>query len=186
MNKFSLDTNSSIEWLEAGKILVHPTESIWGLGCDAFNQNAVDLIFKIKKRNKNKSFILLIKSLESFQKYLENIKEIDKKYLSQFWPGPYTFLIRYNEKLPVHLKNNNGKIALRVSNHLPLKSLFDRYSGHIVSTSANISGSANLNNPKQILDFFVSDEMAYYDEVLGVNKSPSTIIDLESRLIVRA
>ena len=92
--------------------MVHPTESIWGLGCDAFNQNAVDLIFKIKKRNKNKSFILLIKSLESFQKYLGNIKEIDKKYLNQFWPGPYTFLIRYNDKLPSHLKNNTGKLSL--------------------------------------------------------------------------
>ena len=185
MNKFSLDTNSSIEWLEAGKILVHPTESIWGLGCDAFNENAVDLIFKIKKRNKNKSFILLIKSLESFQKYLENIKEIDKKYLSQFWPGPYTFLIRYNDKLPAHLKNNTGKIALRVSNHLPIKRLFNTYNGYIVSTSANISGKNNLDDPNEIINFFEYDEMAYYDEILGENITPSKIIDLESRTVIR-
>jgi len=185
LNKFSLDTNSSIEWLEAGKILVHPTESIWGLGCDAFNQNAVDLIFKIKKRNKNKSFILLIKSLESFQKYLGNIKEIDKKYLNQFWPGPYTFLIRYNDKLPSHLKNNTGKIALRVSNHLPIKQLFKTYNGYIVSTSANISGKNNLDDPNEIINFFEYDEMAYYDEILGENITPSKIIDLESRTVIR-
>ena len=186
MNKKILDIHSSVEWLNRGKILIHPTESIWGMGCDSFNESAVNLIFKIKKRNKDKKFILLIKSLKSFDQYLEHINERDKNYLQKHWPGPYTFLIKYNDKLPAHLKNDTGKIALRVSNHLPLKHLFNRYSGHIVSTSANISGFANLNNPKEILDFFVSDEMAYYDEVLGVNKSPSTIIDLESRSIVRA
>ena len=76
MNKFSLNSYSSIEWLKAGKILVHPTESIWGLGCDAFNEKAVDKIFKIKKRKRNKNFILLSESLNSVKKY---VKQINKK-----------------------------------------------------------------------------------------------------------
>ena len=113
------------------------------------------------------------------------VSEIDKKYLSQFWPGPYTFLIRYNEKLPVHLKNNTGKIALRVSNHLPTKQLFKTYNGYIVSTSANISGKNNLDDPNEIINFFECDEMAYYDEILGENITPSKIIDLESRTVIR-
>ena len=95
-------------------------------------------------------------------------------------------MIKYNKQLPKHLKTNTGKIALRVSNHLPIKRLFEIYSGYIISTSANISGQVNLNSPNEILDFFVSDKMAYYDEALGTNKSPSTIIDLESRSIIRA
>ena len=113
------------------------------------------------------------------------VSEIDKKYLSQFWPGPYTFLIRYNEKLPVHLKNNTGKIALRVSNHLPTKRLFKTYKGCIVSTSTNISGKNNLNDPNEIINFFEYEEMAYYDEILGENITPSKIIDLESRTVIR-
>ena len=186
MNKKILDIKSSVEWLKAGKILVHPTESIWGLGCDAFNESAVNLIFDIKKRDKNKNFILLINALDSFDQYLEDINQTDKDYLLNYWPGPYTFLIKYNNKLPDHLRNDSGKIALRVSNHLPIKHLFKYFSGYMVSTSANISGKVNLKNPKQILDCFESNEIAYYDEILGNNKLPSKIIDLESRSIIRA
>ncbi len=186
MKTNSLNINLSVEWLNSGKILVHPTESIWGLGCDAFNENAVNLIFKIKKRDKKKKFILLVKSLESFEKYLKEIKEEDKFYLNEHWPGPFTFLIKYNEKLPTHLRNNSGKIAIRVSNHLPIKHLFESFSGYIVSTSANTSGKENINDPHEIIDYFEYDEMAYYDEILGNNKRPSTIIDLESRLTIRA
>ena len=185
MKNNSLNINASVEWLNAGKILAHPTESIWGLGCNALNEEAVNLIFKIKKRDKKKNFILLVKSLESFEKYLKEIKIEDKIFLNKHWPGPYTFLIKYNEKLPSHLKNESGKIAIRVSNHLPIKNLFESFSGFIVSTSANISGKENINDPNQIMNYFEYEEIAYYDEILGNNKSPSTIIDLESRAIIR-
>lgn len=185
MKNNSLNINASVEWLNAGKILAHPTESIWGLGCNALNEEAVNLIFKIKKRDKKKNFILLVKSLESFEKYLKEIKMEDKIFLNKYWPGPYTFLMKYNKKLPSHLKNESGKIAIRVSNHLPIKNLFESFSGFIVSTSANISGKENINDPNQIMNYFEYEEIAYYDEILGNNKSPSTIIDLESRAIIR-
>ena len=185
MKNNALNINSSVEWLNAGKILAHPTESIWGLGCDALNEEAVKLIFKIKKRDKKKNFILLVKSLQSFEKYLEEINAEDKTFLNKHWPGPYTFLIKYNEKLPTHLKNASGKIAIRVSNHLPLKRLFKKFSGFMISTSANISGQKNINDPQDILNIFEYDELAYYDETLGKNKSPSQIIDLETKRIIR-
>ena len=185
MKNNALNINSSVEWLNAGKILAHPTESIWGLGCDALNEEAVNLIFKIKKRDKKKNFILLVKSVESFEKYLEEINTEDKTFLNKYWPGPYTFLIKYNEKLPTHLKNASGKIAIRVSNHLPTKQLFKTYNGYIVSTSANISGKDNLDDPNEIINFFEYDEIAYYDEILGKNITPSKIIDLESRTVIR-
>ena len=72
-----------------------------------------------------------------------------------------------------------------MSNHLPIRMLFERFSGFIVSTSANISGKENINDPNHIINYFEYEEMAYYDEILGNNKSPSTIIDLESRAIIR-
>ena len=81
MKHKSLNLDSSVEWLKEGKILIHPTESVWGLGCDAFNPKAVSDIFKIKKRSKNKSFILLTKSLESVENYLQDINKEDIKYL---------------------------------------------------------------------------------------------------------
>jgi len=185
LNKFSLNLDSSVEWLKAGKILIHPTESIWGIGCDAFNSKAVEQVFRIKKRDLSKGFILLAESLKSIEKYIKVIEKEDQQFLSKHWPGAYTFLIKYNDKLPKHLMNKNGKIAIRVSNHLPLKSLMKSFSGFVISTSANISGEKNINNPDEIINFFEQEDMAYYDESLGKNLTPSKIIDLETRDIIR-
>ncbi len=185
MNKISLNLDSAIEWLNSGKTLIHPTESIWGIGCDAFNKDAVEKIFKLKKRHKNKSFILLVDSLEAIEKYLQKINIDDQNYLMKYWPGAYTFLIKYNNKLPIHLHNESGKIAIRVSNHLPIRSLIKAFSGFMVSTSANISGEKNINNPIDIINFFEYEELAYYDEPLGKNTLPSKIIDLETKAIIR-
>jgi len=186
LNKLSLDVRSSAEWLKAGKILIHPTESIWGLGCDAFNKKSVNKIFELKKRDKKKNFILLADSIDSVEKNLCNLSIEDRDVLSKYWPGPYTFLIRYHNNIPDHLKNETEKIAVRVSNHLPIINLFKSFSGIMVSTSANISGEENINNPNEIVDIFEHHELAYYDESLGVNKKPSQIIDLETKAIVRA
>ena len=185
MKNKSLDISSSVEWIKSGKILVHPTEGIWGLGCDAFNADAVNKIFKIKRRSKNKSFILLSESLDFLKKYIQDLNKEDEKFLENYWPGPVTFLIKYNQNLPRHLHTENEKIAVRVSNHLPIKLLFNGFKGFIVSTSANLSGEEIINNPDDIVNFFESDDLAYYDERLGKNIKPSKIIDLESRSVVR-
>ena len=186
MNRKKLDAVGSAQWIKSGKILAHPTESIWGLGCDAFIEESVNKIFYLKKRDNKKNFILLADSIESVEKKLCYLSENDKNYLLDYWPGPYTFLINYREDIPNHLKNETNKIAVRVSNHLPLKYFFKWFSGFMISTSANISGQKNINDPQDILDIFEYDELAYYDESLGENKTPSQIIDLETKRIIRA
>mgnify|MGYP005695816157 FL=1 len=85
----------------------------------------------------------------------------------------------------MHLQNNTGKLAIRVSNHLPIKLFFKRFSGILVSTSANISDHPPMNNPVQILETFGNKDLAYYDAELGTSIKPSTIIDLETRKIIR-
>lgn len=186
MNRKKLDVVGSAQWIKSGKILAHPTESIWGLGCDAFIEESVNKIFYIKKRDNKKNFILLADSVDSVEKKLCYLSENDKNYLLDYWPGPYTFLINYREDIPNHLKNETNKIAVRVSNHLPLKHFFKEFPGFMISTSANISGQININDPQDILDIFEYDELAYYDESLGENKTPSQIIDLETKRIIRA
>ena len=81
--------------------------------------------------------------------------------------------------------NDTGKIAIRVSNHLPIKQLLEEYKGFMVSTSANLSGQSNINSPKKILETFTNDDIAYYDETLGNQLKPSQIIDLETGIILR-
>ena len=185
MNSKALDLNHSINWLRAGKVLVHPTESIWGLGCDALNESAINIIFKLKKRPLNKNLILLVDSYFSIKDFVINLNSNQEKLINEKWPGPYTFLFTYNKNLPSHLMNDTGKIAIRVSNHLPIKRLLECHKGYMVSTSANFSGKPNINCPKKILKTFANDDMAYYDESLGNQSKPSQIIDLETGIIIR-
>ena len=185
MHKKSLDIPASSNWLNNGKILIHPTEGIWGIGCDALNKNSFLRVQGLKQRPINKNFILLAGSYESARFYLKDIKDPDINFLNTVWPGHVTILFKYNKNMPEHLKNTTGKIAIRVSNHYPLKSLFKTFNGLMISTSANISGEEPINNLDQIIDTFDDMDVAYYDALLGDNNSPSKIIDLETRNIIR-
>ena len=95
MNRKKLDAVGAAQWIKSGKILAHPTESIWGLGCDAFIEESVNKIFYLKKRDNKKNFILLADSVDSVEKKLCYLSENDKNYLLDYWPGPYTFLINF-------------------------------------------------------------------------------------------
>lgn len=180
-----LSLTDSLSWIKKGKILIHPTESIWGIGCDAFNEETVKKIYELKKRPKEKSFILLSPSLEITKKYISKLNSEEEEYVNNLWPGHVTVLFKYNKNLPDHLKNKSGKIAIRVSNHLPIKNLLEVYKGFMVSTSANFSGQSNINCPNKILETFKDDDIAYYDESLGDQSKPSQIIDLETGIIIR-
>ncbi|MDB4661247.1 L-threonylcarbamoyladenylate synthase [Gammaproteobacteria bacterium] len=185
MLKKSLNLLSSAKWLAEGKILIHPTEGIWGIGCNALNKESFLRVYDLKKRPKNKSFILLIDSLDTISKYINKLSDKELNFIDTVWPGPTTLLINYDEKLPDHLQNASGKIAVRVSNHYPIKSLLSVFNGIMVSTSANISGQNNLNYIDEILSVFNEPDVAYFDDKLGNNNKPSKIIDLHTRVVIR-
>jgi L-threonylcarbamoyladenylate synthase len=181
----SLDVFSSADWLAEGKILLHPTEGVWGIGCDALNENSFLRVYELKKRPRNKSFILLIKSYKAVQKYIKNSEKIDLNFINTVWPGPTTLLVDYNDKTPDHLRNDSGKFALRVSNHYPITQLLKSFKGIMVSTSANISGKKNIDNAGELIKIFNQEDVGLYNDKLGNNIKPSRIIDLNSGTIIR-
>ena len=180
-----LSLTDSLSWIKKGKILIHPTESIWGIGCDAFNEETVKKIYELKKRPKEKSFILLSPSLEITKKYISKLNSEEEEYVNNLWPGHVTVLFKYNKNLPDHLKNKSGKIAIRVSNHLPINKLLTRFNGLLVSTSANLSGQETENDTNILLKIFNNKNVSLFNESLGKNKRPSKIIDLETRITIR-
>ena len=91
----------------------------------------------------------------------------------------------YNDKTPDHLRNDSGKIALRVSNHYPIIQLFKSFNGLFVSTSANISGEKNIDLVEDLIKTFHHEDVGFYNAKLGNNIKPTRIIDLNSREIIR-
>ena len=104
MNKF-YDPNDAANWLKKGKILIHPTEGVWGIGCDAFNAAAVKKINSLKQREASKSLILLASSISDALRYFQPLSEQKIKFLETVWPGHITVIYNKNK-----LSNINGEL----------------------------------------------------------------------------
>ena len=141
-----LSQSDASEWLKKGKILIYPTEGVWGIGCDALNEKAVARVYELKNRSPDKILILLCKSFESINNFLLPLTKKEMDYLDIISQDPVTILYKFNaETTPAHLQNSTGKLAFRVSTHYHLDTLFDVFKNPIISTSANISGRSPVS-----------------------------------------
>ena len=184
MNKF-YDPNDAANWLKKGKILIHPTEGVWGIGCDAFNAAAVKKINSLKQREASKSLILLASSISDALRYYQPLSEQKIKFLEAVWPGHTTVIYNKNKLIPRYLNTANNTIALRVSNHKPIKDLLAKFKSLMVSTSANISNQATPSSAAEALQIFPEPEVALFDFENGLAKKPSAIIDLKTMDYIR-
>ena len=127
-----------VEILREGKILLYPTDTVWGIGCDATNEEAITRIYRIKQRNEKKSMIILLDSAERLPLYVEHIPLIAWDLISQV-TRPTTFIYSTAQHLPNKLVHDDSTIAIRVANHEFCKKLIRAFGKPIVSTSANLA-----------------------------------------------
>lgn len=128
-----------IDTLKSGGIILYPTDTIWGIGCDATNSEAIQKIFEIKKRELSKSMIILVDSVKRLQDIVEvpelawEIMDLSEK--------PVTIIYDNPKGLPQELLAEDGSVGIRLVKELYLKKLIGKLNKPIVSTSANLSGS---------------------------------------------
>tara|TARA_B100000575_G_scaffold171612_1_gene137422 strand:- start:26186 stop:26740 length:555 start_codon:yes stop_codon:yes gene_type:complete len=154
------EIKKALNVLSAGGTILYPTDTIWGIGCDAFSDNAIKKVFKIKKRDLSKGLICLASSFEMVMKYV-NINNIDliTKISKE---APTTFIFDNPRKISKLVSGNNSTIAFRVPQNNFCIKLIQEFGRPIVSTSANVSGDSFPNcykeiNPllKDIVDYIV-------------------------------
>ena len=184
MNKFN-SAEEAIDWLKQGKILLHPTEGVWGIGCDAFNVTAVNKIIALKQREISKSLIVLAPTTHDSLQYFQPLSETQINFLETIWPGHTTVIYESSNLAPLHIKALNNTIAMRVSGHKPIKDLLAKFKSLMVSTSANISNQATPSSAAEALQIFPEPEVALYDFDNGSAKKPSSIIDLKTMDYIR-
>ncbi len=129
---------NSTEFLIKGKIILYPTDTIWGIGCDATNKNAIQHVFKLKQRNESKSLIILVSSIEMLQNYIQDIPQEIKNYLNKT-SSPTTVIYNNPKNLPNNLIAQDNTIAIRIVKSGFAHKLIKEFNKPIVSTSANIS-----------------------------------------------
>lgn len=126
--------------LLAGGIIAFPTESFYGLAVNALDEQAIQRLFNIKKRERTRPLLILIPRLETLNRYVENIPDIASRLIKNFWPGGLTLLFNATPEISPLLTAGTGKIGIRLSSHSIATGLAGSINGPITGTSANISG----------------------------------------------
>jgi L-threonylcarbamoyladenylate synthase len=133
------DLEKRISILKNGGVIAFPTDTVYGLGADAFNYVAVQRIYEIKDRSRSHPFPLLIADVKQLAALAEPIPEVARFLARQFWPGGVTLVLSKKDTVPAHLASG-PTIAVRVPNHPTCLTLLQHLAGPLIGTSANVSG----------------------------------------------
>lgn len=169
--------------LNAGKIVIYPTDTIYGMGCDAQNDKAVEKIFRIKKREKTKPLSVIVENIEAVNG-ITFFSVKTRKILEKFLPGPYTFILPGARNISRALLAGGLNVGVRIPDNLITQKITEKFGRPLVTTSVNISGAESLNDPFQMAEIF-SRKREAPDLLLDAGKSknlePSMIIDLTKK-----
>lgn len=129
----------ALEYLRQGGVILYPTDTIWGIGCDATNAEAVQRVYEIKQRIESKAMIVLVDSMAKVQGYVAEVPDIAWD-LTELAEKPLTIVYPNARQLAPNLIAQDGSVAIRITNEQFSKALCQQFRKPIVSTSANISG----------------------------------------------
>ena len=171
--------NAIMNILQKSGIIVYPTETLYGIGGDAFNYDAYKKIGDLKKRDPAKPMLMLIESETISLELTADHHDIIHKISTCFWPGALTLVARASTKIPKWLISEDGKIAFRVSNHPIALMITQSLKKPLISTSANFAGTAPCSSIQQARHLFKRKIDIYIDggKLSGLS---STIIDIST------
>lgn len=163
--------------IKQGKIIVYPTDTIYGIGCDALNTDSVLKIRMIKERDADKPFSIIAQSKQWIYKHFD----VNKSYIQKL-PGPFTFILRTKKEKLVssHVTNNINVLAVRIPDH-PLTKIIQKAKTPFITTSVNFSGKPPINDIKKIPKKIIQQVDMIIDAGT-LSSRPSTIIDLTGNI----
>ena len=173
------EINKAVDVLKSGGVILYPTDTVWGLGCDATNEEAVAKINAIKGRAADKSFIVLLNSDNQLQSYVTEIPDVAYE-LIECAENPLTIIFSGAKNLAKNVINSDGTVGIRVVKHDFCEQLIQRFRRPITSTSANISGQPTPQFFDEISHEIIDavDYVVDFEQEIHIPKKPSTIIKL--------
>jgi len=181
LNKDKLvNIHEAAKGLISGKTILYPTDTIWGIGCDATNETAIKAIEEMKNRPENKSFILLVESIAMLERYVKHIPDIAYD-LMDVSEKPLTIIFDSPIHLPDSIRAKDGSIGIRVTQDSNCRRLIQQLKKPLISTSANLSGEAIPKNFNEIHETIKSKVDLILDDRLNeVMNKPSSILKLSN------
>ena len=172
------EIKNCVETLVNGGLILYPTDTVWGIGCDATNEEAVKKVYELKKRSKSKALIILISEYANLYKLLDQVSPNAYDYMNT--PKPTTIIFDNVKNISKHAIAKDGSAAIRLANDVFCKKIIDKLGQPIISTSANFSGEKNPKSFNEInkqlkrdVDYIVNLRQ---DEIM---ENPSSIIKIK-------
>ncbi len=174
------EIENCIAVLKEGGLILYPTDTVWGIGCDATNPEAVDKVFKLKQRSDEKSLICLVHDFRMLNEYVENVPEVAYDIL-KYAKKPTTIIYDDPIRVAENIIAEDNSLAIRVTKDEFCKKLIQRFRRPLVSTSANISGEKTPQSYAEI-DPLILEGVDYVVNLHHEKKSgkPSAIIKLKN------
>ncbi len=182
---FKKEIDNSITILNEGGLILYPTDTVWGIGCDATNKEAIEKIFKLKKRSDKKTMICLVANQFMLEQYVEKVPEpaYDIMDLSE---RPVTIIYDNPRGVADNLIAEDNTLAIRVASDNFCQQLIKKFKRPIVSTSANIAGEPTPGSFSEISELILKGvDYVVNLEQKKINNSPSSIIKLGNDGIVK-
>ncbi len=165
--------------LLSGGVVAFPTESFYGLAVNPMDEQAIDRLFRMKKREPDQPILLLIPSVISLDIYAAEIPEIARTLIKRFWPGGLTILFKAAQCVSPRLTAGTGKIGLRLSSHGLATALAGAFNSPITGTSANVSGYPACRTAVEVYDSF-REGVLILDGGMTAGGTGSTIVDVST------
>lgn len=173
------DIKKAVEVMRNGGVILYPTDTVWGIGCDATNEEAVAKVYKIKRRNDSKALVCLVDSDNRLQRYVRNVPEVAWQLIDAV-VNPTTLILDGAVNLAPNLIAEDGSVGIRITKEPFSQELCYRFQKAIVSTSANISGEPTAQNYRDISEEILSavDYVCFARRQEHKPHQPSTIIKI--------
>jgi tRNA threonylcarbamoyl adenosine modification protein (Sua5/YciO/YrdC/YwlC family) len=170
--------NKAVEVLKSGGVIIYPTDTVYGIGCDIFNRDALERVYQIKHEAGTKLFSFICPNLKDIAKYAR-VSDYAYKTMKKLLPGPYTFVLPAAKEVPKTLWTKRNTVGIRVPNQPIALTLVKELGNPIVSTSATKRKGEMLFEPEEIRSIF-NIQVDLMLSIGALEGEPSSIVDLST------
>jgi tRNA threonylcarbamoyl adenosine modification protein (Sua5/YciO/YrdC/YwlC family) len=170
---------AAVTALKRSEVIVFPTETLYGLGADALDAEAVDAVFRLKGRDPNTPIPVLVADLAMLGQLVDTIPPLARQVIERFWPGPLTLVLPARINAPKHLLNSAGGLGVRVSSQAIARRLVEALGRPLTATSANPSGAEPARTLLEARNYFSAKVNTFIDGGTLISRTGSTVVEVQ-------
>ena len=172
----------AVRLLKQGGLIAFPTETYYGLGVDPFNKEALQRLFRVKRRNADKAVLVLVADKSQVERFADSIPADFNTLMAAFWPGPLTLVFPARSNVPELLTGGTGTVGIRQSPNSIAIQLLQEFKGPITATSANHSGARPATTAAQVHEIFGDEVDLIVDGGATPGGQGSTLVEFDREI----